>query len=79
MNSKNSKNSKFGAWKNLEFLELNSKNSKNSKFGAWKNLEFLELNSKNFKNFKNSKLELVQLPQIQLWILKILNLELGKI
>jgi hypothetical protein len=47
--------------------------SKNSKFGAWKNLEFLELNS------KNSKLELVQLPQIQLGILKILNLELGKI
>jgi hypothetical protein len=56
----NSKNSKFGAWKNLEFLELNSKNSK---FGAGKNLEFLEL---NFKNSKNSKLELVQLPQIQL-------------
>jgi len=60
------KNSKFGAWKNLEFLELNSKNSK---FGAWKNLEFLELNLKNSKNFQNSthsKLELVQLPHIQL-------------
>ena len=40
MNSKNSKNSKFGAWKNLEFLEFNSKNSK---FGAWKNLEFHDL------------------------------------
>ena len=76
MNSKNFKNSKFGAWKNLEFLELNSKKSKNSKFGAGKNLEFLKFNS---KNSKNSKLELVQLPQIQLWILKILNLELGKI
>ena len=52
MNSKNFKNSKFGAWKNLEFLEfleLNSKNSKNYKFGACKNLEFLELNSKNSK------------------------------
>jgi len=39
----NSKNSKFGAWKNLEFLEflkLNSKNSRNSKFGAEKNLDF---------------------------------------
>ena len=75
----NSKNSKFGAWKNLEFLEfwkLNSKNSKNSKFEAGKKLELLEFLS---KNSKNSKLELVQLPQTQLWILKILNLELGKI
>jgi hypothetical protein len=41
----NSKNSEFGAWKNLEFLEfleLVSKNPKISKFGAWKNFEILE-------------------------------------
>ena len=59
----NSKNSKFGAWKNLEFLEFLELNSKNSKFGAGKNLEFLEFLE---LNSKNSKLELVQLPQIQL-------------
>jgi len=45
---------------------LNSKNFKNSKFGAWKNLEFLELDSNFFFNSKNSKLELGQLPKIQL-------------
>jgi len=38
LNPKNSKNSKFGAWKNLDFLEILELNSKNSKFGAWKNL-----------------------------------------
>jgi hypothetical protein len=38
----NSKKSKFGAWKNLEFLEFLELNSKNSQFGAGKNLAFLE-------------------------------------
>ena len=69
----------------FRILELNSKNSK---FWAWKKIRIfriLELNSKKYKNSINSrnfKLKFVQLPQIQLWILrilKILNLELGQI
>jgi len=58
LNSKNSENSKFGAWKKFEFLDFLELNFKNSKFEPWKNSEFLEfseLDSKNSKFFRFSK------------------------